>query len=71
MIVSSHVLAGAILLAIGILGDFLGRIWEQVRSWPSYLLKYDSHENVARPAALQPPHIKVFEATARTDQETA
>src|SRR6185295_17771625 len=43
MIVSSHVLAGSILLSIGILGEYLGRIWEQVRSRPNYLLKFDSH----------------------------
>jgi len=43
MMVSSHVLAGSILLSIGILGEYLGRIWEQVRSRPNYLLKYDSH----------------------------
>jgi glycosyltransferase involved in cell wall biosynthesis len=43
LIVSSHVLGGAILLSIGILGEYLGRIWEQVRSRPNYLVKYDSH----------------------------
>lgn len=42
LIVSSHLLGGAILLAIGILGEYLGRIWEQVRGRPNYLLKYDS-----------------------------
>src|SRR5258708_2130522 len=40
LIVSSHVLAGAILLSVGILGEYVGRIWEQVRSRPNYLLKY-------------------------------
>jgi dolichol-phosphate mannosyltransferase len=69
LIVSSHVLAGAILLAIGILGEYLGRIWEQVRSRPNYLLKYDSQD--ARPLAHQPPHIKVFETNARTDHQSA
>lgn len=62
LIVSSHVLAGAVLLAIGILGEYIGRIWEQVQSRPNYLLKYDSHESVARTVAHQSPHIKVFEA---------
>jgi glycosyltransferase involved in cell wall biosynthesis len=64
LIVSSHVLAGAILLSIGILGEYLGRIWEQVKSRPNYLLKYDSHESVARKVSHQSPHIKVFEAAA-------
>lgn len=73
MIVSSHVLAGAILLAIGILGEYLGRIWEQVRSRPNYLLKFDSHDADSRKAARQPPHIRVFGAPAEapTDQEIA
>ncbi len=71
MIVSSHVLAGSILLAIGILGEYLGRIWEQVRCRPSYLLKYDSREVDAQHAAHQPPHIKVFQATAPPEQESA
>ncbi len=71
MIVSSHVLAGAILLAIGILGEYVGRIWEQVRSRPNYLLKYDSHQANHRLAAHQPPHIKVFDTAAPKDQERA
>ena len=71
LIVSSHVFAGTILLAIGILGEYLGRIWEQVRSRPNYLLKYDSHEADARRAAHQPPHIKVFETALPNDQESA
>jgi dolichol-phosphate mannosyltransferase len=70
LIVSSHVLAGAILLAIGILGEYVGRIWEQVRSRPNFLLKYDSHQ-AGRRAAHQPPHIRVYDVTPRTDQESA
>jgi polyisoprenyl-phosphate glycosyltransferase len=75
LIVSSHVLAGAILLSVGILGEYVGRIWEQVRSRPNYLLKYDSHQAAPRSIAHQPPHIKVFETPgsvpARKDQESA
>jgi glycosyltransferase involved in cell wall biosynthesis len=75
LIVSSHVLAGAILLSIGILGEYVGRIWEQVRSRPSYLLKYDSQQADGRGEAYRPPHIKVFETAAehaaRKDQESA
>ena len=67
LIVSTHVLAAAILLSIGVLGEYVGRIWEQVRSRPNYLLKYDSHQSSA--SAHQPPHIKVFDA--RPDQESA
>ena len=71
LIVSSHILAGAILLSIGILGEYLGRIWEQVRSRPNYLLKFDSHQTETRAVAHQPPHFNVFETVARKDQESA
>jgi polyisoprenyl-phosphate glycosyltransferase len=71
LIVSIHMLAGAILLSIGILGEYLGRVWEQVRSRPNYLLKFDSQLTAVRPAAHQPPHIKVFETVERTNQESA
>jgi polyisoprenyl-phosphate glycosyltransferase len=67
LIVSTHVLAAAILLSIGVLGEYVGRIWEQVRSRPNYLLKYDSHQ--ASAPAHQRPHMKVF--AAQQDQETA
>jgi polyisoprenyl-phosphate glycosyltransferase len=60
LIVSSHVLAGAILLSVGILGEYLGRIWEQVRCRPNYLLKYDSQLSQTPARAYEPPHIKVF-----------
>lgn len=48
LIVSSHLLGGALLVSIGILGEYVGRIWEQVRNRPSYLLKYDSQQAVAQ-----------------------
>lgn len=54
LVVSSHVLAGAILLSIGILGEYVGRIGEQVRSRPSYLVNFDSRQAAAHPR----PHIK-------------
>jgi dolichol-phosphate mannosyltransferase len=69
LIVSSHILAGAILLAIGILGEYVGRIWEQVRSRPNYLLKFDSHAE-ARPLPHQPPHIRVFESAVEHKSHT-
>jgi len=71
LIVSSHVLAGVILLAVGILGEYVGRIWEQVRCRPNYLLKFDSQQSAVRPAAHQPPHIKVYETAAAKGQEIA
>jgi dolichol-phosphate mannosyltransferase len=70
LIVSSHVLAGAILLAVGVLGEYVGRIWEQVRSRPNYLLKFDSRD-AARGTGIQPPHIKVFQTAPPQEQESA
>lgn len=64
LIVSSHVLAGSMLISVGILGEYVGRIWEQVRCRPNYLLKFDSQEGLARTALNQPPHIKVFDAAS-------
>ncbi|MBI2806959.1 MAG: glycosyltransferase family 2 protein [Planctomycetes bacterium] len=62
LIVSSHVLAGAILVTIGILGEYLGRIWEQVRSRPNYLLKYDSESKGNAERADWKPHHAAFAA---------
>jgi len=73
MIVSSHLLAGSTLVAIGILGEYTGRIWEQVRSRPNYLLKFDSRLTEDRTAVHQPPHIRVFDTatdySALNDQD--
>ena len=41
---STHLLGGCILLGIGILGEYIGRIYEQVKDRPLYVLKYDSAE---------------------------
>jgi dolichol-phosphate mannosyltransferase len=75
LIVSSHLLAGATLVSVGILGEYVGRIWEQVRSRPNYLLKYDSQETRQRPMAHQAPHLRVFDKAAsepvRKDHESA
>jgi dolichol-phosphate mannosyltransferase len=39
---SVHVLGGAILFALGMVGEYLGRIYDQVRDRPLYVLKEDS-----------------------------
>ena len=72
LIVSSHVLAGSILLAIGILGEYVGRIWEEVRTRPNYLLKFDSQRADFRGVAHPRPHMKVFGTDAeKKGQEIA
>jgi dolichol-phosphate mannosyltransferase len=69
MIVSSHLLAGAILVSIGILGEYVGRVWEQVRGRPSYLLRFDSHQEM--PPARQSPRGRVFGSQTPNYQEIA
>jgi glycosyltransferase involved in cell wall biosynthesis len=53
LIIATHFLGGAILCCLGILGEYVGRIFEQVKDRPVYLLKDQSNE-AAQAAAL--PH---------------
>src|ERR1019366_9400466 len=72
LIVSTHVLAGAILVSVGILGEYVGRIWEQGRSRPNYLLKFDLHEADARTSAHSAgggPHMKIFDKISDASQK--
>jgi dolichol-phosphate mannosyltransferase len=39
LLVSLHLIGGAVLCALGILGEYLGRVYEQVKGRPLYLLK--------------------------------
>lgn len=40
---SLHLLGGGILCALGVLGEYLGRIYDQARSRPIYVVKEESH----------------------------
>ena len=42
--VATHFLGGAVLFSLGILGEYVGRIFEQVKERPTYLLKDQSQE---------------------------
>jgi glycosyltransferase involved in cell wall biosynthesis len=44
LIIVTHFLGGAILCCLGILGEYVGRIFEQVKNRPVYLLKDQSNE---------------------------
>ena len=44
LIIATHFLGGAILCCLGILGEYVGRIFEQVKDRPVYLLKEQSAE---------------------------
>jgi ABC-type thiamin/hydroxymethylpyrimidine transport system permease subunit len=39
LLVSTHLLSGALLCAVGILGEYIGRIFEQVKDRPLYFVK--------------------------------
>jgi dolichol-phosphate mannosyltransferase len=39
VLASVHVLGGCILLALGVVGEYVGRIYEQVKARPLYVLK--------------------------------
>lgn len=56
LLIASHLLAGCILLSLGVLGEYVGRIYEQVKQRPLYLLKDRSSEfaNADGPGLL--PH---------------
>jgi hypothetical protein len=39
LLISVHLIGGCILLALGIVGEYVGRIYDQVKARPLYLLK--------------------------------
>jgi polyisoprenyl-phosphate glycosyltransferase len=45
LLISTHFLGGAILISLGILGEYVGRVFEQVKERPVYLLKDQSDED--------------------------
>jgi glycosyltransferase involved in cell wall biosynthesis len=51
LVITTHFLGGAILCCLGILGEYVGRIFEQVKDRPVYLLKEQSRDP-ARPMAV-------------------
>lgn len=54
LLVSLHFIGGAILCSLGILGEYVGRIFEQVKQRPLYVLKDQSRDHLASQAL--PPH---------------
>ena len=53
VLISLHLLGGFILVALGIVGEYVGRIYEQVKERPIYVLKHNSYETPGRSIASQ------------------
>ena len=52
VLVALHLLGGCILVGLGVVGEYVGRIYEQVKGRPIYLLKESSDEAEAAAAAV-------------------
>jgi glycosyltransferase involved in cell wall biosynthesis len=52
VLVALFLIGGSILCALGIVGEYVGRIYEQVKGRPLYLLKESSTERPAQPLGL-------------------
>ncbi len=48
LLVATHLLGGCVLLSLGVLGEYVGRIYEQVKQRPLYVLKDQSPEFAGR-----------------------
>lgn len=52
VLVALHVIGGSILVGLGLVGEYVGRVFEQVKGRPLYLLKETSEEREAGASAL-------------------
>jgi dolichol-phosphate mannosyltransferase len=65
VLIALCLIGGAILCSLGIVGEYVGRIYEQVKERPSYLLKEASPELSAVPLGLEPT------ATSQTHRDAS
>src|SRR6185437_12468301 len=63
VLIAVFLIGGAILCSLGIVGEYIGRIYEQVKARPLYLLKETSPQLPALPRRLEGPR--------RVDQDAA
>lgn len=60
LILTVLLIGGIQLICTGILGEYIGRIYQEVKSRPSYILRQSTAEQTAsrerKPAAVAPTH---------------
>jgi hypothetical protein len=50
-----HLVGGGILVSIGLVGEYLVRVLEQVKQRPLYVLKHDSKADTSKVLPFAPP----------------
>jgi dolichol-phosphate mannosyltransferase len=68
LLISLYVLGGCILCALGVVGEYVGRVYEQVKGRPLYLLKESSPP---REGAIQPQEGSPFRTRSTGDASAA
>jgi dolichol-phosphate mannosyltransferase len=69
VLIALFLIGGAILCALGIVGEYIGRIYEQVKARPLYLLKEASPELATLPVGLNGTGRETY--TSRADRDTS
>jgi dolichol-phosphate mannosyltransferase len=52
------VIGGAILISIGILGEYVGKLYEQTKNRPLYLVSRTFNVATSEPGAVAPPKVQ-------------
>jgi dolichol-phosphate mannosyltransferase len=73
LLISIHLMGGCILLALGIVGEYVGRIYDQVKARPLYLLKDKSPDPQARSplSGLDKKRTRTYQAHPEEGQSAA
>jgi dolichol-phosphate mannosyltransferase len=67
VLVALHLIGGCILCSLGLVGEYVGRVYEQVKGRPLYLLK----ESSVRPTGLAAPVPKPYRAAPKEGSSAA
>jgi dolichol-phosphate mannosyltransferase len=73
LLISMHLIGGCILLALGIVGEYVGRIYDQVKGRPLYLLKDKSPDTETWPclSGLDKKRARSYQAHPEEGQSAA